>query len=482
MSKKEKLIAGQVIFECSDTGLTAAFNWAKEKALSFAHGDDERQDPAGLWYEAALPNREAFCMRDVAHQSTGAAVLGLQAHNKNMLLKFAENISESKDYCSYWEINRYNEPAPIDYRNDKDFWYNLPANFDVLMACYQQYLWTGDKDYIEHPVFQNFYRLSLNEYIERWALGEDKILERDRLINLKVPKVESNSFYFDRRGIPTYNEGGKGITLLGIDLTAAMIAGYLSYANILNIQNNKAEAKKYRDKAGKAKAFLNDFWWDADKRAFRSIYYEDKSFDYFWVGNNQAFTHYLLYFDALDDVEKIKRIMDDYTQNKDRLIVELKSYLPILFYSYGNPDIAHEFIKQLAGKESNPRRDYPENSFAIVGDITKGLMGIQTEASRLHIKTLAALGNDLTYAKMKHLPVFDGTIDLHHLSEKESVLKNNTSQTIIWQACFKGKYNTIKAGQKRLQKDKQTTDKLQRSQTCVTLQLAAGMEQMVSVE
>ena len=49
-----------------------------------------------------------------------------------MFLKFAQNISESKDYCSYWEINKFDEPAPVDFRNDKDFWYNLPANFDVI--------------------------------------------------------------------------------------------------------------------------------------------------------------------------------------------------------------------------------------------------------------------------------------------------------------------------------------------------------------
>jgi len=30
----------------------------------------------GYWYEAALPGREAFCMRDVSHQSIGAETLG----------------------------------------------------------------------------------------------------------------------------------------------------------------------------------------------------------------------------------------------------------------------------------------------------------------------------------------------------------------------------------------------------------------------
>ncbi len=44
-----------------------------------------------------------------------------------------------------------NRPASADYKSDAEFWYNLPANFDVLDACYRMYLWTGNKAYIEDP-------------------------------------------------------------------------------------------------------------------------------------------------------------------------------------------------------------------------------------------------------------------------------------------------------------------------------------------
>src|SRR5688572_12712722 len=61
-------------FHSSDTDLTTAFVHAKELALSY-RGDPK--DPVGPWYEAALPSRNAFCMRDVSHQSLPAAMLGL---------------------------------------------------------------------------------------------------------------------------------------------------------------------------------------------------------------------------------------------------------------------------------------------------------------------------------------------------------------------------------------------------------------------
>ena len=108
--------SGDLQFDSSNQKLTEAFHWAKEKALSYAH---DASDPVGYWYEAALPDREAFCMRDVSHQAIGAEILGLGKHNYNMFLKFAKNISKEKDYCTYWEINRYDKPAPVDYENDQ---------------------------------------------------------------------------------------------------------------------------------------------------------------------------------------------------------------------------------------------------------------------------------------------------------------------------------------------------------------------------
>src|SRR5580698_1283888 len=75
-------VSSQLRFESSDHQLEQAFNWAKLQALAYAHGGE---DAVGPWYEAALPGRSSFCMRDVAHQTVGAAALGLDAANLNML-------------------------------------------------------------------------------------------------------------------------------------------------------------------------------------------------------------------------------------------------------------------------------------------------------------------------------------------------------------------------------------------------------------
>jgi hypothetical protein len=94
----------EVSFVSTDTSLTNAFVWAKKQALFYRGSSD---DPVGPWYEAALPSRYAFCMRDASHQCIGAEILGMSRENKNMFTKFAGNISESKLWCSYWEIVKY---------------------------------------------------------------------------------------------------------------------------------------------------------------------------------------------------------------------------------------------------------------------------------------------------------------------------------------------------------------------------------------
>lgn len=288
--EKEEMTAersgiAKVSFTSSDPELNRAWEWAKSTALSYVRDGD----PVGAWYEAALPGRDAFCMRDVSHQSTGAAVLGLDKHTKNMLFRFAENISESKDWCSYWEINKDNLPAPVDYKNDKDFWYNLPANFDVIDACFRMCLWSGDTSYVTDPVFLNFYEKSLTDYVGRWDLSADRIMSRKRIMNLPEGATSENHHYYDNRGIPGYFEGAGGMMQMGIDLLAAQYTAYNWYHYRL-IAPAQRESQWLRE-ANKIDSIIRSILWDPELSAFKSILYEDGSFDYSVSNQKQDFSH-----------------------------------------------------------------------------------------------------------------------------------------------------------------------------------------------
>ncbi len=425
-----------ISFTSSNKKLDEAFTWAKDKALSYAH---DGTDPVGLWYEAALPNREAFCMRDVSHQAIGAELLGLGEHNLNMFLKFAQNISEELDYCSYWEINRYNVPAPVDYEDSKDFWYNLPANLDVTYNAYRLYNWTGNKAYLENKDLQNFYSLSMNEYVDHWDLGHTEVLTRNR--KLHEEKGENMRFK-GKRGIPTYNEGGRGETVLGIDMTASLVAAYKAYATILKLSGELDKSALYMRKAEEEQKFLNDFWWDPEQNSFRSIWYEDGTFDYFMVGNNQAFLHYLLYFDALQNPNRIGAVADGYVENFDKLIVELKSYLPIIFYENGQTALANQMIIDLCSTQ-NQRRDYPENSFTVVEHLTRGLMGIDANAESNTFTTLSRLENQKDWGQMKNIPILSNKISITHEGNLKTVATNQNGTSIKWKAQFPGRHEYL---------------------------------------
>lgn len=424
-----------ITFSSSNQKLNEAFVWAKNKALSFAH---DNQDPVGPWYEAALPNREAFCMRDVSHQAIGAELLGLQKHNFNMFLKFGQNISSEMDYCSYWEINRHNLPAPVDYENKKDFWYNLPANFDVIYNAHRLYQWTGNKAYLENEALQNFYKLSMNEYVDHWDLGYQEVQKRSRDLHV----INDISRFGNQRGIPTYNEGGRSETKLGIDMTASIIAAYTALAEISKAKGDLSDFKFYMDKAQKEKKFLDEFWWDAEKNSFRSILYGDGKFDYFMVGKDQAFLHYLLYFEVLSDQDKIDALVNAYAENYPKLIVELKSYLPIIFYENGKSDIANQMIIDLCGVE-NKRRDYPENSFTIIEHLTRGLMGVAVDATSSTFTTLSRTENQKDWVEMKEIPLLSNKITVRHEGQSTSTAINTEGPAVLWSAQFLGNLEFI---------------------------------------
>lgn len=467
--QKEQLVQ----FSSSLTEVEDAFIWARDKALSFAH---DGTDPVGFWYEAALPNREAFCMRDVSHQCIGAEILGLSEHNYNMMQKFAQNISASRDYCSFWEINRYNLPAPVDYQSDQDFWYNLPANFDVVFSLNRLYNWSGNKQYMQGRDFKRLCELSLNEYVDHWDLGYDEVAGRNRLLHMST---EDSLKFGSNRGIPTYNEGGREMARLGIDMTASLVAAYRSYAEMLEWQDDSVQAKPYMDRAADEDSFLYDFWWDANRNEFKSIWYQDSTFDYFFVGNDQAYLHYLFYFEVLKDDQYIEPLVQAYEDNYQKLIVELKSYLPIISYEYGDSQLANKMIVELCSEE-NHRRDYPENSFTVIEHITRGLMGLEAYAADTMLSTLSRLPQDTDWADMTNLSVLGGQLDVRHEGQHRTVLTNKGITPIKWQAQFQGEHEFLYVDGEKV--NAAVTDGYRRKMSYVQVPVEPGKSLAVAVQ
>ncbi len=422
-------ITSPLEFSSSLAALNQAFAWAKKQALDYVFTGD----PVGDWYEAALPNREAFCMRDVSHQAAGANALGLAAINKNLFRKFAVNISESKDWCTYWEINRQDKPAPIDYRNDKEFWYNLPANFDVLDAVGRQYLWTGDRDYLDDAVFLNFYERTVKDYVERWALAPDRIMVRPAVMNLAVP-LDPKDPYRASRGLASYNEDEEGLNV-GADLPAAQYAAYKTYALILERRGDAAGAAVFAKKASEAKAFFHRTWWDPVAGRYFVFHSPDGRFRH---GIGQEF---LLYFGVAAEGAPTTQAVREAVERQD-INIEMRSYYPEIFFRHGRDAAALRTILYLCDPATE-RREYPEVSFAVIGALTRGLMGIEPDARDGSAATLSRLPGEIDCAEIKNVPLLRTVIAVKHTGLTRTEFRNAGPADVTWKACFRGGQNTI---------------------------------------
>ncbi len=472
---------GLLDFDTSDANLGAAFNWARLQALAYAF----RGDPAGDWYEAALPGRQAFCMRDVSHQSMGAHALGLGRYTRNMLGKFAENISEAKDWCSYWEINRENHPAPVDYHDDGDFWYNLPANFDVLDACHRMYMWSGDRAYLSDRTFLNFYKRTVHDYVQRWDLGLDRIMTRSRIMNVRG-RVDAANRFKRNRGIPSYEESDQNF-VVAVDQVAVQYAGYLAYGRLEALLGNEEAAREFLKRANDVKSFLNQVWWDKDSAS----YYSSLGLDH--KLRKHGLNLSVLYYGAAEEGPKSESVVNAILRsigNKEPIGIEEQSHLPEILYRYGKPDPAYEQILDLTAEGKN-RREYPEVSYAVVGAIVTGLMGIDLvlaepekalqEALYVEAKvsTLPGLTSKTKWAELKHVPIRANEINLRHDALSKTTLTNAAGPALIWNACFPGAHRKLLANGKAVEATPSGSARNGQPVSCTTTVVGSGERKIV---
>jgi hypothetical protein len=422
-------IQSKLELESSDAHLVAGFERAKRQAMAYAFDGD----PVGPWYEAAEPGREAFCMRDTAHQAMGAHALGLARQNLNMLRRFAGAVSDSRDWCGFWEIDRYGRPAPVDYKDDAAFWYNLPANFDVLDACYRMYLWSGDRAYVSDAVFLNFYDRTVKDYVERWGLGLDQVMSRPRLLNMRGIFDPSSKFQA-ARGIPGYDEGNHEYAI-GADVLATQYAAYVAYARIAAERTNADAAREYAKKAAAVRALVNSTWWDGKDQSF----YGRVSQNHKLEGRGGAD---LLYRDIVDDGPKLKSALADSSHSLEVL------------YRYGDPGQAYARLLDVV-TPGHSRFEYPEVPYSVIGAIVNGTMGINLEsASALEaseqgfwvetaVRTLSGLAAGTDWARLRNLPVRANEITVYQEGLRKTTLTNQRGPALIWQAGFRGAHDTL---------------------------------------
>ncbi len=461
---------GAIEFESSDAKLVDGFRWAKSQAFAYVRTDGT----IGPWYEAALPERNSFCMRDVSHMSTGAQFLGLGSRNLNMLRRFAANISASKKWCTWWEITRDNLPAPVDYNNDHDFWYDLPANFDLLDACYRQWLWTRNNAYLD-AVFLNYYRHTVTDYVKAWDRNGDGLPEH----------LPSDG----HMGIGTYDEDLQNEVLVGADLIAAQYAAFRDYAAMERARSEPAAAAEFDHKADRLQSLYNNQWWDAKQnRYFGALGRDGKFAADLKEGSGRGTLAFPLYYglvakgfrtDAvLDELEKRLKLDEDAVHGVVGG-VEGRTYLPDIFYKYGRSHTGYRALTAMMDPQLK-RREYPEVSFTAIGNLGSGLMGIRPLAAGQTVETFPQLTDETDWAALHHVPVGRNVIAIKHVRNNETTLTNEQGPRLAWRAAFPGRLRALLSKGKEIASNRglRTTGA---DETYSMVQVEAGETRVVQV-
>ncbi len=413
----EKLAAvpGKVHLESSDPELNQIFAHAKQRAMGCVYSGD----PVGDWY-ATRPDAgsNVFCMRDVAHQSDGASVLGLARHTANMLRRFARSVSRSRDWCGYWIITKDGFAAPSAYTSDSDFGYCLPASFHLLRVCHNQFLWTGDPGY-QSADFLNFYDHTAKDYPAIWDQDHDGIME-----NFRRPRVHAS-----------YNQQPPHFATAA-DLVGAQYAGYLAYAAIqdsIGRQGSLSQrlAREFRDKAAQLRQHFNTAWWNADQHRFYSGKLASGAFGTEVEAESNL---YSLLFGIPEPGIKTEAALDTLERERPRF-PGAYSYMPEVLFRHQRNARAYAMLPEIAAPEFFGK-EIGEVSFAVVGAVANGLMGLSADAPRSTVATFPRLPATLEWAKLSHVPVLRNEITVEHRTLNETVLTNASGPAILWKACF----------------------------------------------
>jgi hypothetical protein len=413
-------IASALEVSASSAKFVDVFNWAKSQAMAYAFDDG---DPVGPWYEAVEPGREGFCIRDTCHQALGAHALGLARFNVNMLRRFAENVSESRDWCSYWEIDRFNEPAPVDFQDDAEFWYNLPANFDLVDCCFRMYVWSGDRAYIHDPAFLNLYERTVRDYVDRWGLDIDHIMKRPRLLNARGIFDDTKKFS-KARGIPGYDEQDHTY-IVGFDVLVTQRAAYLAYAQLEEARFNAQAAAEFKEKAKQVEDLLLNQWWNRVSECF----YAKVDGSYRLAGCGRTYHSPKLGIDWYTDVAA--------------------SSPPA-----GRRDDPDATVTRLTDL-SHARLEYPEVSFSRISDMVTQVLGITLDYSspllafveggwvEVAVRTRPGLGTALQWAEVRNLPIRACTVTVRHDGMRQTTFTSQGGPALIWKPTFEGTHESL---------------------------------------
>ncbi len=453
-TEKEKKVA----MTSSNKNLEKTFNWAANKMDQFVmtgkkgpvnvpqtDGTEEVEYIPSYW--AGYYDRTAFYTRDFVHQATGAQIAGLAEENYSMFEAFAKECTEARKWYTVWALNFDGSVYTMDYNNENSFVREVPAQFELVEKAYKQYLWSGDRRYIEDDVLWNFYTNVMTNYVDIHDANGNGVAQ------------EVGTGIFD--GSCTYNERGRHVIEAG-DAIGSQYQATLAYAGMLKARGEETESQKWYEKAAELKKYFNETWSVADDM--------ESDFVCAWGPDGQRYSDFskeTSWFIPLkmisDPGERNDGYIDFLLENLGDGIgttqtapnnIEAYTYIPDMLFLYNRSDDAWKWMKYISSIKDDPHErpiqgtngDYPEISFTYVSHAIEGMMGVEPDAGEKRVATSPRLPSEVSDMAVRYMQIGDYELDLAHNSNTDSTLTNHGQEAITWEARFYGSHPYLKAG------------------------------------
>ena len=253
-------------------------------------------------------------------------------------------------------------------------------------------------------------------------------------------------------GIGTYDEDLQDEVLVGSDLIAAQYAAYRGYAAIASFRHEPNVPPSSIRRPNHLKALYNGKWWDAARNCYFGAIGEDGKFHAdLKEGGGRCTVELPLYYGLTAAGPKTHASLDILEQrlqsdlNSPRGViggVEGRSYMPDIFYMYGRSRAGYRALTAMMDPGLQ-RREYPEVSYTVIGNLGAGLMGIRPLAPEQTVETFPQLTEETGWAALYHVPVGRNVISVKHINNGETSLTNENGPALAWRAAFPGKFHAL---------------------------------------
>jgi hypothetical protein len=227
------------------------------------------------------------------------------------------------------------------------------------------------------------------------------------------------------------------------DLLAAQYRGLADYARMLSVAGEAARAAEYEQKAKKLQDWFEDAWWSDAEGAYAAVWHGGNRFAWEYMGTVAGMP---LYYDLIRDPQRRRKQLD-YILTSTADCVEEMSYHAEIYWRNGLDDAGRRAFLAMTNPDLK-RKEYPEVSFAAIGAVVTGLMGVAPDAAGGTLATRAAL-NPGEFAQLNDLPLWGGEISLLCEGRGYAKLVNRTARPLLWKPAGAKVPVPVPAGEER---------------------------------